>query len=80
MKHRKTSCECSAMAGPLSLRWRCPACGRTATIKVSALTASCDGDMIRVELRPSCEISDPAQPAASDLFRFSCFRPAIALA
>jgi hypothetical protein len=47
MKHPKTSCECSAMAGPLSLRWRCPACGRTATIKVSALAADCDGDMMR---------------------------------
>jgi len=28
-----------AMAGPLSLRWRCPDCGRTATIKVAALAA-----------------------------------------
>jgi hypothetical protein len=51
MKHPKTSCECSAMAGPLSLRWRCAACGRTATIKVAALATACDGDTMReVEL------------------------------
>jgi hypothetical protein len=47
MRHPKTSCECSLMAGPLSLRWRCPDCGRTATIKVAALAADCDGDMMR---------------------------------
>ena len=65
MKHPDTSCDCSAMAGPLALRWRCPVCGRTAIIKVAALTTVCDGDTIRAETpRPSGEISDQAQAEA----------------
>jgi hypothetical protein len=47
MKHPDASCDCTAPASPLALRWRCPACGRTAIIQVSTIAAVCDGDTIR---------------------------------
>jgi hypothetical protein len=47
MKHPDSSCDCTAAASPLALRWWCSVCGKTAIIKVSILAASCDGDTIR---------------------------------
>jgi len=35
-------------ASPLALRWRCSVCGKTTIMHVSKLTASCDGDTIRM--------------------------------
>jgi hypothetical protein len=51
MKHSETSCECSAMAGPLSLRCVVLPVDGLATIKVAALATACDGNtMTGVEL------------------------------
>jgi hypothetical protein len=47
MKHPETQCNCPASATPLALRWRCPACGRSAIMKVSTLAAVCDGESLR---------------------------------
>ena len=47
MKHPDSSCDCAAPASPLTLRWRCPVCGKTAIIHVSTLASVCDGDTIR---------------------------------
>jgi hypothetical protein len=47
MKHPDTSCDCAQAATPLTLRWRCPGCGKTAIMQVSTLAAVCDGDTIR---------------------------------
>jgi hypothetical protein len=47
MKHPDTRCDCAAPASPLALRWRCPACGKTAIMRVSTLAAVCDGDTMR---------------------------------
>jgi hypothetical protein len=65
MKHPDASCDCGQAVNPLALRWRCPVCGRTAIIKVAALTTVCDGDTIRAETpRPGGGISDQAQEVA----------------
>ena len=40
MKHPETQCDCPATS--LTVRWCCPACGKTAIKKVS-LAAVCDG-------------------------------------
>jgi hypothetical protein len=47
MKHPDTSCDCAVAASPLTLRWRCPVCGKTAIMHVSKLGAGCDGETIR---------------------------------
>ena len=47
MKHPETHCDCSSSAGPLTLRWRCPACGKTAIMKLATLATVCDGEAIR---------------------------------
>ena len=48
MKHPDTNCDCDpAAATPLSLRWRCPVCGKAAIMRVSTLAAICDGEAIR---------------------------------
>jgi hypothetical protein len=48
------------MAGPWSLQRRCPDCGRTATIKVAALTADCDGDTMRGAARGHPGVAETA--------------------
>jgi hypothetical protein len=53
MKHPETHCHCPAASTPLTLRWCCPVCGKTAIMKVSTLATGCDGDTIRkVEPQP----------------------------
>ena len=53
MMHPDTSCDCTpAAASPLALRWRCPACGKTAIMKVATLAAVCGGERIR-EVEPA---------------------------
>ena len=47
MKHPDSSCDCTAAASPLALRWGCSVCGKTAIMKVSTLAAICDGETIR---------------------------------
>jgi hypothetical protein len=47
MKHPDSSCDCTAAASPLTLRWECSVCGKTAIMKISILAAACDGDTIR---------------------------------
>jgi hypothetical protein len=47
MKHPDKSCDCTAAASPLAVRWRCSLCGNTAIMKVSTLAAVCDGGTIR---------------------------------
>jgi hypothetical protein len=47
MKHPETSCDCAVAASALAVRWRCPACGKTAIMKISTLAAVCGGDAIR---------------------------------
>ncbi len=41
MKHPEVYCDCPSSAGPLTLRWRCPDCGKTAIMRVtmSAISA-----------------------------------------
>jgi predicted RNA-binding Zn-ribbon protein involved in translation (DUF1610 family) len=52
MMHPDTSCDCAhPAASPLALRWRCPACGKTAIMKVSTLAAVCGGERIK-EVEP----------------------------
>jgi predicted RNA-binding Zn-ribbon protein involved in translation (DUF1610 family) len=41
------SCDCAAAASALAVRGRCPACGKTAIMKISTLTAVCGGDTMR---------------------------------
>ena len=60
MKHPDTSCDCAAAASALAVRWRCPACGKTAIMKISTFAAVCGGDTIRkVEPEPSSPQSTP---------------------
>jgi hypothetical protein len=47
MKHPETHCYCPTAAGPLTLRWRCPDCGKGAIMKVSTLDTVCDGESLR---------------------------------
>jgi len=48
MNHADTRCDCaSKAASPLALRWRCPACGNTAIMRVSTMAARCDGDILK---------------------------------
>ena len=47
MKHPDASCDCAGAASPLAVRWRCPVCGMTATMKISSLAAVCSGDRMR---------------------------------
>jgi hypothetical protein len=47
MKHPHTNCDCGQAVAPLALRWRCAVCGKTSIMKVSTLSAVCDGDRIR---------------------------------
>ena len=47
MKHPDASCDCAGAASPLAVRWRCPVCGKTATMKISSLAAVCSGDTMR---------------------------------
>jgi hypothetical protein len=47
MKHPHKGCDCAVSASALALRWRCPACGKTAIMKVSTLAAVCDGETLR---------------------------------
>jgi hypothetical protein len=53
MTHPDAQCDCAPVAAsPLALRWRCPTCGKTATMKVSTLAAVCSGERIR-EVEPA---------------------------
>ena len=57
MKHPETQCDCPATS--LTVRWCCPACGKTAIKKVS-LAAVCDGVTIRrVEQPGTADSGDP---------------------
>ena len=47
MNHPDASCDCTTAASPLTLRWKCSACGKTAIMKASILAAVCDGGTIR---------------------------------
>ena len=59
MKHPEAHCDCLASATSLTLRWCCPACGKTAIKKVSP-AAVCDGVTIqRVEQPRTADSGDP---------------------
>ena len=59
MKHPEALCDCLATATSLTLRWCCPACGKTAIKKVS-LAAVCDGVTIkRIEQPGTADSGDP---------------------
>jgi hypothetical protein len=47
MKHPETRCDCAEAVNPLALRWRCPVCGESRTMRVSTLAAVCDSESIR---------------------------------
>jgi hypothetical protein len=47
MKHPDASCDCAGAASPLAVRWHCPVCGKSATMKISTLAAVCSGDTMR---------------------------------
>jgi len=47
MKHPETHCDCGEMLNPLTLRWRCSVCGKSAIMRVSILAAVCDGESFR---------------------------------
>jgi len=48
MNHTDTRCGCDPKpASPLALRWRCPACGNTAIMRVSTMAALCSGDILK---------------------------------
>jgi hypothetical protein len=49
MKHPETQCHCTVSATSLALRWRCPVCGKGATMKISTPAAVCDGESFRKE-------------------------------
>ena len=60
MKHPEAHCDCLASATSLTLRWCCPACGKTAIKKVSTLATVCDGVTIRrVEQPRTADSGDP---------------------
>ena len=53
MKHPEVYCDCPSSAGPSTLRWRCPDCGKTAIMRVTTLATVCDGETVRkVDLSP----------------------------
>jgi hypothetical protein len=56
MKHPEVYCDCPSSAGPLTLRWRCPDCGKTAIMRVTTLATVCDGETVRkVEPQPEAK-------------------------
>jgi predicted RNA-binding Zn-ribbon protein involved in translation (DUF1610 family) len=60
MKHPETACDCVVAASPLAIRWRCPACGKTTTMKISTHAAVCDGGAMR-KIEPEA-VSRPSTP------------------
>jgi hypothetical protein len=63
MKHPDTRCDCATATSPLTLRWGCSVCGKTAIMKVSTLAAICDGDTIR-RVEPEGVVSHQSTPAS----------------
>ena len=47
MKHPETHCDGGEMVSPLTIRWRCSACGKSAIMHVSTLAAVCDGESFK---------------------------------
>ena len=47
MKHRETHCDCGEMVSPLSNRWRCSVCGKSAIMHVAIFAAVCDGESFK---------------------------------
>jgi hypothetical protein len=47
MKHPEAQCDCGEAATPLTIRWRCSVCGKSAMMRVSILAAVCDGESFR---------------------------------
>jgi hypothetical protein len=48
MKHPESHCHCAELATPLTLRWRCSVCGKSAMMKVSTVATVCDGESVRI--------------------------------